>query len=1435
MPSFRVRAVHRETVGSPNCNLRAALSSASLIALMAMLASAPRSAFAANECGAPVGGVVTCSGSSYPAPGISYNVNGLTLILNNPNLVAQKTTAGTGAVAIVSGANNINDIVINALLFQSVQSTATLSNGIDAANIGTDGNAIVRMDTGTVTSRISAGGGSLFALIGNSVGAGNAQITLNDGQVINTGLGNGAYAQNQGTGNAVITMNGGSVSIVGAAGAGLRAGITNATSFGAASVTINGGTITANPGTGVLSQSELGSAGITMTAGTVTVQSGTNPALSAVVNNAAATATAGIAVSGGTVTNSGSGDGLFASNKGAGTYDIGVTGGTVTGGSGTGAAIHGDAIAGGTITIGSGATVNAGASGVALSQAGGAATITTAGSVTGNINLSAASNVLDITGGAINGNISGGGNSVLKFDLGSGSFTYGAAYTITGMNSTAMDSGSAEIDGSLATNTLAVNGGSLILSGAATVSAGTTISAGTLQLGNDGTSGSITGDVTNNGTLAFDRSDAYTFAGLISGTGGVKQIGSGSTVLTGTNSYAGPTTVAAGGLYVDGDQSAATGPTSVQIGAALGGKGTIGGNVAIADGATLSPGSADGTPGTLAIAGDLTLSGGSILNYSFGQANVAGGALNDLTTVGGNLVLDGTLNVDVPAGGSFGPGIYRVFDYSGTLTNNGLAIGSIPSSNTFVQTSVDHQVNLVNTAGLDLNYWDGDAGPKFDGTVNGGNGTWQGSSGNDNWTETTGVVNAAYSDGGFAIFAGIAGTVTVDNGLGQVTAAGMQFATDGYVIQGGYIGLVGPQSTIRVGDGTSAGAGYTATIASALSGDTQLVKTDAGTLVLTGTNSYMGGTAINGGTLRVSADANLGDAAGGLSFNGGTLDTTASFASGRAVDVLGQGTISTNAATTLTLDGVLSGAGALTKSGAGTLALTADSSGFTGTTAIGGGTVNVSGSLCGTVNVLAGGRLEGTGTVCDTTNATGGTIAAGNAGVPGTLTIAGNYTGNGGTLEIETVLGGDASATDRLVVTGDTAGTTTLKVANLGGGGAQTVEGIKIIDVGGTSAGTFSLAGDYVFQGDQAVVGGAYAYRLYKNGVSTPTDGDWYLRSALINGQPQPLYSPAVPIYEAYAGVLQSLNELGTLQQRIGNRTWGEGATPEGADVPGQGPVDGKAIWARIEAAHTKLDPKTSTSGTDYDVTTWKFQAGVDGQLHESQAGVLIGGIVVNYGTASSDVSSTFGVGSIKATGYGVGGSLTWFGDSGFYVDTQAQVTWYDSDIRSATLGTTLADGNNGFGYALSVESGQKVALTGKWSLTPQAQLAYSSVRFDTFTDKFGAVVSHGSDDSLVGRLGVSADYEDQWADSAGQVSRTHIYGIANLYYDFLDGTDVDVSGVRLISQNQTLWGGVGLGGSLDFGDGKYAVFGEAIAKTSLEKFGDSNSIGAKLGFSVRW
>jgi autotransporter-associated beta strand protein len=120
--------------------------------------------------------------------------------------------------------------------------------------------------------------------------------------------------------------------------------------------------------------------------------------------------------------------------------------------------------------------------------------------------------------------------------------------------------------------------GTTILTGDSTYTGGTTISAGTLQLGNGGTTGSIIGNVTDNSTLAFNRSDTVTFPGTISGTGGVSQIGSGMTILNANNTYTGPTNVLVGTLVV-GDPSHTSaalsggGVTTVAGGATLGGFG----------------------------------------------------------------------------------------------------------------------------------------------------------------------------------------------------------------------------------------------------------------------------------------------------------------------------------------------------------------------------------------------------------------------------------------------------------------------------------------------------------------------------------------------------------------------------------------------------------------------------------------------------------------------------------------------------------------------------------------------------------------------------------------------------------------------------------------------------------------------------------------------
>lgn len=1182
-----------------------------------------------------------------------------------------------------------------------------------------------------------------------------------------------------------------------------------------------------------------------------------------------------------------------------------------------------------------------------------------------------------------------------------------------------------------------------------TYSGGTKIDAGTIAIAADNALGNTTGGLVLDGgelrllssfNLAQSRNivlgsgggavdtngNDTTISQAVSGSGGLVKKGAGTLSLEGANTYQGDTTVARGTLYVNGNQTAAIGNTRVENGAAIGGVGTIGGDLLVADGALLSPGRAGTAPGRLTINGNLDLSGGSILQYRFGQANVPGGPLNDLTVVHGNLVLDGTINVTATGGSTFDPGVYRVISYDGTLSDNGLAIGVIPSSGYYVQTAVANQVNLVNTNGLNLTFWDAwpaGNGALGDNAVTGGTGTWQSSASgatNINWTEQTGAINAPYQDDAFAIFMANGGTVTVDESLGAVRAAGMQFASDGYHLTGDGITLVGNgASVVRVGDGTAVGVGFTATISSVLSGNTQLTKTDLGTLILEGVNLYTGGTAINGGVLQVSSNANLGDAAGDVYFDGGTLRTTQSFAIDRAAFLgVDGGTIDTVGGTTLAYEGVLDGSGHLTKTGDGVLILARDN-GYIGGTAINGGTIQISsdaqlgvaqaplninggtlhttsdiimnrvtvigagnanfqtdagtqlshtaaisgtgsltksgdgnlllvgegtytggtiiaagslqlgdggttGSILGDVldngilsfnrsdDIEFSGRISGTGQVkqigkgkttlnaqsiySGETRVTAGTLAAGgdsvfspksdffvesgaalalsdhsqivkslsNSGLvdfgtdAGTiLTVLGNYSQNDGRIVLGTALSNDDSATDRLVINGDATGEGVIKINNVGGPGAPTREGIKIVDIGGASNAIFRLSGDYEFQGAGAVVGGAYAYQLYKNGIASADDGNWYLRSVLPGSENQPvpddstpgtpLYQAGVPSYEAYPQLLLGLNSLPTLQQRVGNRYWsnaGNMMVTEGADPIGSpyaaaneagSVVDGNGVWGRIEGNHSKVDPRVSTSDTNFNYNIFRLQAGLDGVLTETETGKLIGGVTVHYAHGKGNTTSLYGDSEIATNGYGFGGNLTWYGDNGFYLDGQSQVTWYRSDLNSDLANLGLADNNHGLGFAISAEAGKRIAVAQNWFVTPQGQLSYSRISFDAFNDAFNARVSLDSGQSLQGRLGLAVENQQSWQNDKGFVDRTSLYAVGNLYYEFLDGSKVDVAGTGFASRDARMWGGLGFGGSYNWDSDKYSVYGEGSVNTSLENFGGSYSYKGTVGLRVKF
>jgi outer membrane autotransporter protein len=288
--------------------------------------------------------------------------------------------------------------------------------------------------------------------------------------------------------------------------------------------------------------------------------------------------------------------------------------------------------------------------------------------------------------------------------------------------------------------------GKLILDGTNTYSGGTVIQSGTLQLGDGGSTGSILGDVHNNGTLAFFRNDALNFSGAISGTGAVQQNGTGVLTLSGANTYSGGTLIAFGsvigssgsfgtgpiqndfslvldqssdatfGNVLDGDgafikrgaakleltgQSALGGPTSVEAGtlavngalanstvtamngARVGGTGTLGGLV-LQTGATAAPGN---SIGTLNVAGNVSFEANSTFEV---EANAAGQA--DRITATGAAVLDGKVAVLAGAGNYALDTRYTILSAAGGRSGQ---FTSVSSSLAFLDPTLSYDTTSV--------------------------------------------------------------------------------------------------------------------------------------------------------------------------------------------------------------------------------------------------------------------------------------------------------------------------------------------------------------------------------------------------------------------------------------------------------------------------------------------------------------------------------------------------------------------------------------------------------------------------------------------------------------------------------------------------------------------------------------------------------------------
>jgi outer membrane autotransporter protein len=607
---------------------------------------------------------------------------------------------------------------------------------------------------------------------------------------------------------------------------------------------------------------------------------------------------------------------------------------------------------------------------------------------------------IDTTGGAVGANF-------VQFAV-NGYTVGGGALTLTGATPTIrVGDGTAAGASYVATVNSVIAGsggltktdlGTLVLAGANTYTGGTTIQGGVISVSADNNLGAASGGITFNtgagellvthgfstnravsiqsaATIMLTGNAGLGFAGPVTGSGPLTFVGGGAanqSSMNGVNSYSGLVTLNDAALVLNGSIAGTVQANNGSLFATTNG-GSVSGAVAINSGADLY-----GIQGHTLTTGSLTLAGGSSTNVNL----AAPGNATPLFQVNGALTLGGTLVV-VNIGG-FGPGTYNLFDYTGALTNNGMVIGSNPGGNLSIQTSVAGQVNLIN-APIALEYWNG-AVTTANNQINGGTGAWK--VGPTNWTDSTGAVTANWQGLG-AIFAGAPGTVTIDNSGGTVGANFMQFAVNGYAVNGGNLTLTGTTPTIRVGDGTAAGANDVATITSTIIGSGGLTKTDLGALVLTGANTFTGGVNINAGLIIVGADNNLGAASNAITFNGGELVGTASFSSARSlVFAASGGAIEADSGATLSFSGPLSGSGSFTKLGAGEVDITG-SSAYAGQIFIGAGTLSVSGQVASPVVVQSGARLQGFGVVGPLTVQAGGAVAP---GAGGTMTVDGPLT-----------------------------------------------------------------------------------------------------------------------------------------------------------------------------------------------------------------------------------------------------------------------------------------------------------------------------------------------------------------------------------------------------------------------------------------------------------
>ncbi|HEI8951668.1 TPA: autotransporter outer membrane beta-barrel domain-containing protein [Morganella morganii] len=540
----------------------------------------------------------------------------------------------------------------------------------------------------------------------------------------------------------------------------------------------------------------------------------------------------------------------------------------------------------------------------------------------------------------------------------------------------------------------------------------------------------------------------------------------------------------------------------------------------------------------------------------------------------------------------------------------------------------------------------------------------------------------------------------------------------------------------------------------------------------------------------------------------------------------------------------VTGAGTLVKQGVGRITLTDKSAQYTGTTEIENGTLQA-GSYDSAlvmnsrqVNIGTQGTFAGQGTLKGSVNNAGqfyvgeldkkdlgqatdyrvdgnfvnngGNIwLASQKETESRLNVGGDFTANGGSITLNTVLnrGHEDTMTDQLVVDGNVYtgknGATTLNINNVGGEGVDTLkqpDAIKVVHVSGKSdKNAFKLGGPVAI--------GVYEYLLHKG----YKDDSWYLDSFDTNVYPpdenkeDPNRNVNPEIGGHMANRMAALGMFSmTLHDRLGE--------PHYADSF-KGDENASSVWLRITGDRQRQDAVSRSLRLKGDTYTTQLGGDIINWNNDAQDTTIRGGIMGAIG--KSDYTS-----SAKRTGtkadakidraYSVGLYGTWYqnreDENNAYADVWAQYSWFDNKVSmagsSSDYKSRLVSASVETGYSMAV---YKPDADKQWLLTPQAQVIFNSYDSDDSSSGTGLVMKGGRSNSVDTRLGARLTYANQkQSDKSAQpfVEVNWLHSTAksdmtfNKHYTFSDDRPANRFEIKAgvegqISPNWTVWGNV--------------------------------------------